>query len=131
MLKTQEEVLSFEMHWSSITSKNTRIWLTLVMIWNKCNFSLLNTQCKYPLKFPISARNCSVWTGIIPRHEEPSLHESTVLLILNMIKLVNLFLSIAKEAPPNDKMNIVKLLATSRWLKEYHLWKFDNTKFMR
>ena len=86
MLKTQEEVLSFEMHWSSITSKNIRIWLTLVMIWNKCNFSLMNTQCKYPLKFPISARNCSVWTGIIPRHEEPSLHESTVLLILNMIK---------------------------------------------
>ena len=131
MLKTQEEVLSFEMHWSSITSKNIRIWLTLVMIWNKCNFSLLHTQCKYPLKFLISARNCSVWTGIIPRHEEPSLHESTVLLILNMIKLVNLFLSKAKEAPPNDKMNIVKLLATSRWLKEYHLWKFDNTKFMR
>ena len=131
MLKTHEEVLSFEMHWSSITSKNTRIWLMLVMIWNKCNFSLLHTQCKYPLKFPISARNCSVWTGIIPRHEEPSLHESTVLLILNMIKLVNLFLSIAKEAPPNDKMIIVKLLATSRWLKEYHLWKFDNTKFMR
>ena len=40
-VKKQEAVLSFEMHWSSIASKNTKTWLTLVIIWNKFNFSLI------------------------------------------------------------------------------------------
>ena len=40
-VKKQEAVLSFEIHWSSIASKNTRTWLTLVIIWDKFNFSLI------------------------------------------------------------------------------------------
>ena len=39
--KKQEAVLSFEMHWISIAGKNTRTWLSLVMIWKKLNFSLI------------------------------------------------------------------------------------------
>ena len=41
VIKKQGAVLPFEVHWSSIPSKNRRNWLTLVMIWNKFNFSLI------------------------------------------------------------------------------------------
>ena len=40
-VKKQETVLSFEMYWSSIARKNTRTWLTYVIISNKFNFSLI------------------------------------------------------------------------------------------
>ena len=40
-VKKQEALFSFEMHWSSIASKNTRTLVPLVMIWNKFNFSLI------------------------------------------------------------------------------------------
>ena len=40
-VRKQEAVLSFQMHWSSIASENTRTWLTLVIRWNMFNFSLI------------------------------------------------------------------------------------------
>ena len=47
-------------------------------------------------------------TGIIPRHEEPSYMNRCVdgIECDKVVRLVNLFLSIVKEVPPNENRNI-------------------------
>ena len=88
IVKIWKAVATLEMYWNSIAIVKASTWLRLEMMLNKFSSNFIITPWKCPLKLPISAYHCSMWTGIIPQNEQPSGMNSLMIMMLTVKKYI-------------------------------------------